>query len=125
MNKLAISSLAALVAVAGLSAPVLAASLSSDTNSFDDNFNEELVLQQLKSQGIQATDLSDWNGVIRATVTLSDGSSTFQYFDIDTLQPVSATGGNTRVLSEQDVGPVKVKAPLITGLTNEEPDYEN
>lgn len=128
MNKLALSSLAALVAVAGLSAPVLASSLSSDSNSSNDTFNEEIVLQQLKAKGINASDLSDWNGVIRATVTLADGSSTFQYFEIGSLQPVSATGamgGNSRVLSEQDVGPVRAKAPLISGLTNEEPDYEN
>jgi len=125
MNKLALSSLAALVAVAGLSAPVLASSLSSDFNTSDDNFNEEIVLQQLKAKGIEASDLSDWNGVIRATVTLADGRSTFRYFEIGSLLPVSATGGNSRVLSEQDVGPVKAKTPLITGLTNEEPDYEN
>jgi len=129
MNKLALSSLAALVAVVGLSAPALASSLtSSDTSPSDDNFNEEIVLQQLKARGIDASGLSDWNGVIRATVTQADGSSTFQYFEIDTLRPVSATGAtgrNTRVLSEQDVGAVKAGAPLITGLTNDEPDYNN
>lgn len=129
MNKLALSSLAALVAVAGLSAPVLASSsLSSDSTSSNDNFNEEIVLQQLKAKGINASDLSDWNGVIRATVTLGDGSSTFQYFEIGSLQPVSVAGdrgGNTRVLSKLDVGPVRTSAPLISGLTNEEPDYAN
>jgi hypothetical protein len=123
MNKLAISSLAALVAVAGLAAPALASSLTSD-GSTNDNFNEEIVLQQLKRQGIEATELQDWNGVIRATITLGDGSSTFQYFEIGSLRPVSpsgATGGNSRVLSERDVGPVRA-APVVESLTYVEDD---
>jgi hypothetical protein len=123
MNKLAISSLAALVAVAGLSAPVLAASLSSDTSSSSDNFNEVIVLQQLKARGIYASDLSDWNGVIRATVTLADGSTTFQYFDIDTLRPVSAIGGplgQTRVLSKRDLGQAAVRDAVPQSLSDAE-----
>jgi hypothetical protein len=50
--------------------------------------NESSVLSTLRSQGIVASDLQEWNGKIRATVTLADGSTTFQYFDADTLRPV-------------------------------------
>jgi hypothetical protein len=123
MNKLAISTLAALVAVAGLTAPALALSSLTTESSSNDNFNEDIVLQQLKQQGINASDLSDWNGVIRATVTFEDGTSTFQYFEIGTLRPVSptsATGSNTRVLSKQDVGPRH--APVLESLTHAEDD---
>jgi len=126
MRKFALPALAAFVAVASLAGPALAAgSLSSVSETSGDSYNETIVLQSLQARGIDASALSDWNGVIRATVRLGDGSTSFQYFDIDTLQPVTATGavlGDTQVLSDRDVG-VRT-APVLSGLTNEEPDFD-
>jgi hypothetical protein len=92
---------AALVAVAGLSVPALAEDDSG--TSFDD----DLVAAALADRGIDVVALAEYPGKIRATVQLPDGSTEFQYFDETSLQPVSgpgAGGGNTRVLSELDVG---------------------
>ena len=119
MNKtssLSLSVAAALVAVAGLTAPVLAA------DSADTSFNDDLVRATLAERGIQVTDLAENFNKIRATVTLPDGSSEFQYFDINTLQPIGDTvGGNTRVLSERDLG-VERAAPDLKSLTWVDPD---
>lgn len=120
MNKLAISTLAALVAVAGLAAPALAFSSLTEESSSNDNFNKDIVLRQLQDRGLEVTALSDWNGVIRASVKLDDGRTTFQYFDAASLQPVSAIGSTlsqTRVLSERDVGAVRKPAPSLESLT--------
>lgn len=113
--------LAAFVAVVGLASPVLAGSLTGETGSDPTtaSFNEQIVLSTLRARGIDASNLSEWNGKIRATVREADGSTSFQYFDVDTLRPVSASGngGNTRVLSRTDVGYDRV-APSLESLTS-------
>lgn len=102
---------AALVAVAGFSAPVLAES------GDDTDFNRDVVLSQLQGRGVDASQVEQWGNKIKATVRLADGSTTFQYFDIDTLQPVGGgNAGNSRVLSELDVGAQPAK-PSIHSLT--------
>lgn len=127
MNKSSVSILAAFVAVVGLSGPVLAAESLTSGSSSDPttaNFNEDVVLASLKARGISATDLEEWNGKIRATVTAADGSSSFQYFDLDTLRPLAAYGnggGNTRVLSRMDVGAER-PAPSLDSLTWVKPE---
>lgn len=101
MNKLLPS--LALVLVAGLAAPAMAAPYvpgDADANGF----NASLVLNQLQDMGVKAIDVADgWNGKVRATVVLDDGSQVFQYFTEDSLQPIGQTSGNTRVLSKLDV----------------------
>ena len=127
MQKSSLTILAAFVAVAGLSTPVLAAESLTSNGSSDPttaNFNEDVVLQTLKRRGIDAVHLSEWNGKIRATVTEADGSSSFQYFELDTLRPVPAYGngtGNTRVLSRLEVGTER-PAPSLESLTWVKPD---
>jgi hypothetical protein len=127
MQKSSLTILAALVAVAGLSSPALAAESLTSGGSNDPttaNFNKDVVLQTLKQRGINAVDLAEWNGKIRATVTEADGSSSFQYFDLDTLRPVAAYGnggGNTRVLSRLDVGTER-PAPSLESLTWVKPE---
>lgn len=107
---------AAIVAtVVTLSAPAIAA------DSADTSFNDDLVRAALADRGIEATVLAENFNKIRATVTLPDGSTEFQYFDIDTLQPVGAGGGNSRVLSRLDVG-AEPKAPSLNSLTWVDPD---
>lgn len=91
---------AALVAVAGFALPVMA-----DEDDPMTPFNESSVLSTLRAQGVNASDLQQWNGKIRATVTLADGSTSFQYFDADTLQPVgdNLTTGSIGVRAERNV----------------------
>lgn len=125
MQKSSLSILAAFVAVAGLSVPVIAAESLTSGSSSDPttaNFNEAVVLQTLKQRGVNASNLQEWNGKIRATVTEADGSSSFQFFDLNTLKPVPAFGGgnNSRVLSRLDVGSER-RAPSLQSLTWEDP----
>ena len=107
MTKTSPSALALIVAVAGFTVPALAASSLVDQPSDNAHFNETIVLQQLKAKGIEASDLADHNGRIRATVRHEDGTFGFAYFEPGTLKQVApgGTGGNTRVLSERDLGP--------------------
>lgn len=95
----------AAVVLAGLAAPL------ATTTAFasDSDFDRDYVLGQLLQKGVNATDVFEgWNGQVRAVVQLADGSSQFQYFYEDTLQPVTAAKSNTRVLTKLDVG---AKAP--------------
>lgn len=127
MNRQALfTTLATFVAVAGFAAPGLAGPLSlTSDGAANDHFNTEIVLRHLQDQGLEVSELSDWNGVIRATVRLDNGQTTFQYFDINTLQPVSAIGSTlptTRVLSERDVGPVPALQPSLESLASNNVD---
>ena len=108
---------AALVATIGLAAPALA---EDDAGT---SFNDDLVQAALAERGVDALQLAENFGKIRATVRLADGSIEFQYFDIDTLQPIEGpgAGGNTRVLSDIDVG-VTPAAPSLNSLTWVDPD---
>ena len=113
---------AAFLTMAGLAAPALA-----DDRS-DTPFNDDAVLATLHEQGINASNLQEWNGKIRATVTLADGSSTFEYFDAVTLKPVDpgvGNGTNTRVLSRLDVGDdAGAPATDLRSLTWVDPDTQ-
>jgi hypothetical protein len=110
---------AALVATIGLAAPALA---DDDAGT---SFNDDLVASALAERGINVLQLDESLGKIRATVKLADGSTEFQYFDINSLQPIAGPGersnGNTRVLSDLDVG-VQPAAPVLNSLTWVDPD---
>jgi hypothetical protein len=120
MNKTSLPVLAALVAVAGLSTPVFAESLSGSSSSSDD-FNAGLVLQSLRDRGIDASDVEKWGTRVKATVTLADGRSSFQYFEIDTLRPIGEAAANSRVLSRVDTGRAPAQ-PSNQSLTWVDPD---
>jgi hypothetical protein len=113
-SSLAIAA-AALVAVAGLSVPVLA---EDDAGT---SFNDDLVASALADRGIEVAGLAEEFGKIRATVVLPDGSTEFQYFDADTLQPIGNRSGNTRVLSDLDVGAQPARSS-VQSLTWVDPD---
>ena len=68
-------------AVAGTAAPAFAD--YDVSNSFEENF----VLNQLHAQGINANEVENWGSLIRAFVTLEDGTTVMQFFDARTLQP--------------------------------------
>lgn len=51
-------------------------------------FIADSVLTQLQQKGINATAVEDWSGLIRAYVTLEDGSQTMQFFKPGSLEQV-------------------------------------
>lgn len=51
-------------------------------------FVADSVLTQLRQKGINATAVEDWSGLVRAYVTLEDGSQTMQFFQPGTLEQV-------------------------------------
>jgi hypothetical protein len=105
---------AALIAVAGFSVPAFA---DDDSGT---SFNDDLVTSALAERGIQVAGLAETaTGNIRATVVLPDGSTEFQYFDGDSLQPLNSDG-RSRVLSRLDVG-VQPAQPGLNSLTWEDP----
>lgn len=117
MIKTSVSLVAALVTVAGLGAvPAMADALGdSSTNSFD----ETQILQTLRSRGVDAVDAEEWGSQVKATIIAADGSASFVYLDSDTLRPAGGTSGNTRVLSDLDVG-VRGAAPVALSLTQDD-----
>jgi hypothetical protein len=109
---------AALVSVVGFSLPAMAEG-EGDPMVPD---NASSVLSSLRSQGIAASDLQLWAGKIRATVTAADGSTSFQYFDADSLRPV---GDNLTTGSIGGSGNVQRDAqkPDLTSLSAPPVDY--
>ena len=83
--------IAAVVALAGLSAlPVMA----NDNDNLDINGRSEFAIESaLRDQGVAVTGVEEWGDYVRAWVATSDGGTTQQFFDIETLQPVSLYGG--------------------------------
>lgn len=119
MIKTSSLALLAAVAVGGFSLPGLA---EDDSGT---SFNDDLVTAALAERGYDVQQLNEVFGKIQARITLADGSSAIQYFDPVSLQPIDeASGGNTRVLSELDVGldraPVAAPNNLLS-LTYTEP----
>ncbi|MCR6671011.1 hypothetical protein [Devosia ginsengisoli] len=51
-------------------------------------FMADSVLAQLQQQGVNATSVEDWSGLIRAYVTLDDGTQTMQFFKPGSLEQV-------------------------------------
>ena len=83
--------IAAVVALAGLSAlPAMA----NDNDNLDINGRSEFAIESaLRDQGIAVTGVEEWGDYVRAWVATNDGGTTQQFFDIETLQPVSLYGG--------------------------------
>lgn len=110
---------AAFLVLGSLAAPVLAAEV-------DPAFDSSWYVTQLQQKGINAIDAHEgWNGNFRATVKLADGSEQYQYFDVDTLQPVGASGNNTRVLSKLDVGQAKALPTTTRSLISTSTEDDN
>lgn len=87
----------AMLAAAGLmvlSAPAFASGSSSSNNSFFgfDSGSVALgkmnVIQQLHSQGVNATAVEQWGRYIRAYVRTKNGKTEMELFTPTTLQPV-------------------------------------
>jgi len=97
------NTLVALVAAASLAGiavpafaepvPVVTESQSADTAFGGGSpemraFIADSVLAQLQQKGINATAVEDWSGLIRAYVTLEDGSQVMQFYAPGSLQQV-------------------------------------
>jgi hypothetical protein len=89
----------AAVIVAGLVAPSFAA---SNNYSTDSSFDADYILTQLQQKGVNASAVfPNGSDRVRAVVTLADGTDIFQYFDEETLRPVT-TGVSNAVLTSLD-----------------------
>jgi hypothetical protein len=81
----------ALVLLSALSATAALPSISTATfaaEHHEDRWDADSVLRRLQQQGVAATSVEEWNGLIRAYVEV-DGQQVMQYFDAHTLAPVN------------------------------------
>lgn len=93
------STLILLAAIAGLGTaatalPASAASYSCDNDSINISQDANNIQRQLEQKGIDATNVSDWNGCVQAFVTNADGKTTIQYFNPYTLEPAKSAVQN-------------------------------
>ncbi|KQX38711.1 hypothetical protein ASD04_08640 [Devosia sp. Root436] len=97
MIKNTIIALVAAASLAGVAVPAFAAPApeESDINTVFGGGSTEMrefiadsVLSQLQQKGVNATAVEDWSGLIRAYVTLEDGSQTMQFFKPGSLEQV-------------------------------------
>jgi hypothetical protein len=98
MIKNTVIALLAAASLVGVAAPAFA-----DTNTAigNDDFNGELsdqsgydtaaqnILSRLQAQGVNATSVENWGGLVRAYVTLEDGRQVMQLFAPDSLKQIA------------------------------------
>lgn len=81
--------LVAAAAVAGVAAPAMADTEGLFTGSPEfQQFQQDSIVTRLQQQGVNATAVEEWSGLIRAYVTQADGTQTMQFFVPGSLQPV-------------------------------------
>lgn len=90
MIKNTVIALVAAVSLAGIAAPAFA-----DTNAaFGDvspefrSFVADSIVSQLNQKGVNATSVEEWGNLVRAYVTLEDGTQVMQFFTPGSLKPV-------------------------------------
>ena len=98
MIKNTVIALVAAASLAGLAAPAFA---ENDSGIGLEDFNgEEMdqsgyetaaqnILSRLHEQGVNATSVENWGGLVRAFVTLEDGRQVMQFFAPDSLKQVA------------------------------------
>ena len=84
-TRIALVLLSALGATAALPS-IATAALAVERH--DDRLDTDATLRRLQQQGVAATSVEEWNGLVRAYVEV-DGGQVMQYFDADTLAPVN------------------------------------
>ncbi|WP_375451177.1 hypothetical protein [uncultured Devosia sp.] len=90
MIKTSIIALVTVASLAGIAAPAFAATSLLETTINDrTEWSSQDALVRLQQQGVRATAAEDWGHLVRADVTLEDGTQVTQFFDRDTLKPVS------------------------------------
>jgi len=98
MVKNTIVALVAAASLAGIALPAFAAPAPAVESGIETVFGggspemrafiADSVLAQLQQKGVNATAVEDWSGLIRAYVTLDDGSQTMQFFKPGSLEQV-------------------------------------
>jgi hypothetical protein len=86
------TSLIALATVAAVSLAAFPASAEGLFGDGEQDLAKARVVAELRSDGVNATSVEDWNGYVRAFVTLEDGRQVQRFFDADTLQPALIGG---------------------------------
>ena len=89
MKTLSIT-ISSIVALVGLSiVPTFA-----DDNGDSINGRSKFAIEAaLRDQGVSTAGVEEWGGLIRAWVPNENGGTSMQFFDADTLQPVSPGRG--------------------------------
>jgi hypothetical protein len=90
MIKNTVIALVAAATFAGAAVPAFAdySVFGDDSSTEMRDFTADSILVQLQQKGINATAVEDWSGLIRAYVTLEDGSQTMQFFTPGSLEQV-------------------------------------
>lgn len=84
-----------IAAVAALSLAGFAAPAFADTGSVDSHevtihdYSPANLISRLHDKGVTATRVEQWGPLVRAFVTLDDGTQAMQLFTPDYLQPVT------------------------------------
>ena len=88
MIKNTIIALVATAAFAGAAAPAFADVFGENASTESRDFTAYSIMTQLHEKGINATAVEEWSGLVRAFVTLEDGSQVMQYFTPGSLEQV-------------------------------------
>lgn len=91
MIKNTVIALVAVAAFAGAAAPAFAnESVFGDDSTVEmREFMQDSVVAQLRQQGVNVSDVEDWSGLIRAYVTLEDGTQAMQFYTPGSLEQVT------------------------------------
>ena len=88
MIKNTIIALLAATTMVGIAAPAMADTAFGDGTPEMREFVADGILTRLQQQGVNATSVEEWDELVRAFVTLPDGTQTMQFFTAGSLQPV-------------------------------------
>jgi hypothetical protein len=88
-------SIATVIAAIGLSVvPTFASGDSLTSETYTINGSSEFALESaLRDRGVAASHVEEWGSLVRAWVYDANGNVTMQFFDANTLQPVSVPRG--------------------------------
>lgn len=90
MIKNTLIALVAVASLAGAAAPAYADSAFGDNVSTEmRDFTAASIVSELQQKGINATSVEDWSGLIRAFVTLEDGTQAMQLYTPGSLELVT------------------------------------
>ena len=89
MIKNTVIALITATALVGVAAPAFA-DVGSPSIVADYAFEDNALVARLKDKGVNASSVEQWGSdMVRAYVTLDDGTKTMQFFTNDTLTPVT------------------------------------
>ncbi|MDB5615344.1 MAG: hypothetical protein JWQ22_2997 [Devosia sp.] len=90
MIKNTVIALVAVATFAGAAAPAFAESIFGDNPSeATRQFTSNSIISQLQQRGINVSSVEDYNGLVRAYVTLEDGKQAMQFYTPDSLVQVA------------------------------------